>query len=206
MPDWTSRRSTNGRQALTRAVVLLLAAVVVGVGAFIWFRATPSTPIGATASGASPTVSSSMSPAASKAVAATTLTEAPASATPQPTATVMPVPTGYTVTIAKGLHPKWNAEAAASAMMNTILWNERRTGRVVAEPLIISVEAMAGSDAPTSIGGPFPGYPVCWVVHAHGTFTGTIDGGAAYGSDGWVIYDDSGDSFATHFVFPMPSP
>jgi SecDF, P1 head subdomain/Protein translocase subunit SecDF, P1 domain, N-terminal len=141
-------------------------------------------------------------------------TQLAASATPagshaptlQPTESMMPAPTGYTVTIAPGLQPKWNAEAAASAMLNSIVGNERRTGHVVAEPVIISVAAMAGSDVPTSVGGPYPEYPVCWVVHAHGTFVGTIGGQAAYGSDGTFIYDDNGDPFATHMILPMPSP
>ena len=147
-----------------------------------------------------------MPPAASDAVPTVALTEAPASAMPQPTVSAMPVPTGYTVTIAPGLQPKWNAQAAASAMLNSILAIEGRTGHVVAAPMVISVEAMAGSDVPTSVGGPYPGYPVCWVVHAHGTFVDTVDGRAAYGSDGTFIYDDSGHAFATSLILPMPSP
>ena len=108
----------------------------------------------------------------------------------------MPVPTGYSVHIANGLNPHWNAQEAAAKVMAWIGENERRYGRAVVPGQILSVDAMRGRDVPRSISGPYGGLPIAWVVHASGTFVNE-HGPTVYShwfyAEAWEIFDDNGD-------------
>ena len=108
----------------------------------------------------------------------------------------MPVPTGYSVHIANGLSPHWNAQEAAAKVLGWIGENERRYGRVVVPAQILSVEAMRGRDVPRAVGGPDSDLPIAWVVHANGTFVNE-HGPSVYShwffTEAWVTFDDNGD-------------
>jgi hypothetical protein len=112
---------------------------------------------------------------------------------PQPTPSPPPAPPGYSVHIAKGLHPKWTAEAAAADVYAEIKGTERLLGHALAEARIISVEAMAGRDVPHEFSGPYRGRPIIWIVQAQGTFSASGPGVTYWGTDGFSVFDDQGE-------------
>ncbi len=129
-------------------------------------------------------------------------------ASPEPTPTLEPAPTGYTVHVARGLHPQWTAEAAAAAAFDYIKANESNAGRALVPAQILSVEAMAGGDVPQAISGPYPDLAVAWVVHSEGTFYCDL-GPARY--DGyytgfWQIFSDEGVGTGGSWEHPYPTP
>lgn len=121
------------------------------------------------------------------------------------TATVAPtVDQSFTVTVEPGLAVRWSAEAAATRVLSLIASNEKRVGRSVAPPRILSVDAFSGNDAPDEVGGSNLGeFPVVWIVHATGTFTNdygpvTVEPGA----EGWYVFDDTGEVVGSGFGSP----
>ena len=130
-------------------------------------------------------------------------------AMPLPTSTASegPVPTGYTVKIARGLQVLWTPSAAALTTIRGIMWNEKILGRELAEPRIISIEAMAGKDVPDAFSGPWPEVPVAWVVHAQGTYFHPLPGQPPLlGTDGFIVYDDAGNPIGGGTFNSVPFP
>jgi hypothetical protein len=127
---------------------------------------------------------------------------------PSPAADVTPT-RAFTVQIELGVQPRWNADAAAAAMLAQIAGNERMEGRALAEPKIISVEAWAGTHVPSNIGaGQMFGHDVVWVVRAEGTFVAFSCPVAPCPGDtsGFAMFDDSGAPLGSGFPLPSPEP
>lgn len=203
--------------SLLRRFAAFLVVIAVVAGGLIWLRADlASSGSPGQSSGVVATAAATSSVASSGAVATPAATQEalpPPSPSTQttlqpPSPTPIPVPTGYSVTIAAGLHPQWTAEAAAATVIARILHTEQVTGRVLAEPRVLSVEAMAGKDVPDSASGPFPDHGVCWVVLAQGTFWSSYAPGTAglYASEAWLVYDDQGNEIGGSFVSGTPTP
>jgi hypothetical protein len=175
--------------------------------------AIPSEPQPSPTASAPGTPSTSTSPTALPAQSPTMTWATPSPAvemtpvgTPESTATPMPVPTGYSVHIADGLNPRWNAQDAAAKVMGWIAINERVDGRVVAPAQILSVEAMRGRDVPRAISGPYRDLPIAWVVHASGTFVNE-HGPSVYShwffTEAWHVFDDNGEGQGEALTNPV---
>jgi hypothetical protein len=132
-------------------------------------------------------------------------TFAPTSApTTEPTSTPFPQPTGYTVHIEKGLSPSWTAEAAAADVYAGVMAYESGGGQVLAQPRIVSVDAVSGRNVPKDeFGCCEPANSIIWIVRAQGTFfnghAGLAPGQRFFGTHGWFLYDDTGDNLGSGF-------
>jgi hypothetical protein len=124
--------------------------------------------------------------------------------TAEATSTPLPLPTGYDIHIEKGLSPSWTAEAAAAVVYADLLAYVSVGGQVLAQPRIISVDAVSGKNLPTDeFGCCEPANSIRWIVRARGTFfnshAGPAPGSRYFGTDGWFLYDDSGDNLGSGY-------
>ena len=123
--------------------------------------------------------------------------------TTEPTSTPFPLPTGYAVHIEKGLNPSWTAQAAAADVYAGLL-GYAGSGQVLAQPRILSVDAVSGRNVPKDeFGCCEPANSIRWIVRAQGTFfnehSGPSPGWRFFGTDGWFLYDDTGENLASGF-------
>jgi hypothetical protein len=117
----------------------------------------------------------------------------------------------YVVTVASGLNPALDPEMAAALALRVISGNEGALGRSLAQPRILSIDALSGSAVPDDLGeGNLANYPIVWVVRAEGTFLPfscpALDLSACpMDSDGYLILDDTGRVIVVGFPLPKPS-
>jgi hypothetical protein len=100
-------------------------------------------------------------------------------------------------------------QVAADAYASTLSY-ERGADQVLAEPKILSVEAVPGRDVPKDqFGCCEPPNAVRWIVHAQGTFFNEHGGPAGirgFGPDGWFLFGDSADDGLIGFSFAQTPP
>ena len=123
----------------------------------------------------------------------------PGSAQPTPTLTL-----GYRVTIGAGLTPTLPAEAVAGWALANIAGMERKLGRAIATPEILTVEYTTVGRLPPRIqegrsderGGGI------WVVTARGTFVPFFGDATISADNGYWLLDDLGHPIGSGFPIP----
>lgn len=113
---------------------------------------------------------------------------------------------GFPVTVAAGLLPNWNPEAAALEALRLIQLTENRIGKKLAPAAVVSMQVVEGRSVPYSYGnGALGEHPIVWIVAANGTFQATFGppgGNLATAPNGYYLFDDTGRMIGHGFPIP----
>lgn len=192
-PGPSSRTRSLGLRLLLSAAGILAA---IAIGAIVVASLPARTPLVAAAQSPAPTAA--VSPALPTASHSNQrqVTPAPVDSPANTAGLGTPEPTGYTILIQDGLEFQWSPEDAAAAAFAAMNKNADIVGRDLATPRIISVTASSGGNVAEEYGGPYP-QSVVWAVHPEGTYFDLLPGQEpALASDGYIVYDDTGQSVA----------